>query len=397
MGASFIPSILPGFHKRAAPPSLDVVVAGYLGVDLTPRFPADRRAASLGELFRPGTLIQTRGLNISLGGAVANTGFALMKFGRRVEFMGCVGHDTLGDMVRALLSARGVQGRIRGHNKAGTAYGVVLAPPGADRLFLEDPGCNATFGAADIDFNVVRRSRLFHFGYPPLMQRLWRNEGAELKKMLARIRSLGVTTSVDMALPDADSPAGKADWRAILREILPHVDIFVPSLEEIMFMLDPACYARIRRSLDGGDIIEAIPSETIFRLGNTILQMGVKVAMIKASHRGAYIFTREVTGLDTSLAIKLPVANWSHRCFRAYPCSTDRRRMRNANGAGDCAVAGFLAALLSGKEIERAAQYAMRAGRDNLYGIDACSSLSDWTSMTRQIERTRLPKYPPLS
>jgi sugar/nucleoside kinase (ribokinase family) len=72
--------------------------------------------------------------------------------------------------------------------------------------------------------------------------------------------------------------------------------------------------------------------------------------------------------------------------IKAFP--TDPRRIKNACGAGDCAVAGFLTALLKGVEIEEAAQYAMLAGRDNLYGLDAFSGLSDWGAMTRLIERT---------
>ena len=38
-------------------------------------------------------------------------------------------------------------------------------------------------------------------------------------------------------------------------------------------------------------------------------------------------------------------------------------------------------------EIEQAVQYAMLAGRDNLYGLDAFSGLSNWAAMTRLIGR----------
>jgi PAS domain S-box-containing protein len=36
-----------------------------------------------------------------------------------------------------------------------------------------------------------------------------------------------------MAYPDPDSPAGRADWLTILQNVLPFVDVFVPSYEEI--------------------------------------------------------------------------------------------------------------------------------------------------------------------
>ena len=82
---------------------LDAVVAGYLGVDIAPGFPAGRPAIPAAELFRPGKLIETEGLSFSLGGVVANTGLAMKRFGQRVELMGCVGCDSLGDIVLAEL------------------------------------------------------------------------------------------------------------------------------------------------------------------------------------------------------------------------------------------------------------------------------------------------------
>ena len=47
---------------------------------------------------------------------------------------------------------------------------------------------------------------------------------------------------MDMAAVDADSEAGRADWEAILKRVLPYVDFFVPSVEELCFMLDRPRY-----------------------------------------------------------------------------------------------------------------------------------------------------------
>jgi len=45
----------------------------------------------------------------------------------------------------------------------------------------------------------------------------------------------------------------------------------------------------------------------------------------------------------------------------------DTGRFHNASGAGDCAVAAFLSALLNDENIITAGRYAMIAGRDNLF------------------------------
>jgi sugar/nucleoside kinase (ribokinase family) len=361
---------------------LDAVVAGYLGVDLTPGFAARRKVVPFSELFRPGKLIETEGLNLSLGGVVANTGLAMLRFGQRVELMGCVGHDALGDMALARLAQVGVTTGIRRNSQAGTAYGLVLAPPGADRLFLEDSGCNSRFTADDIDYEVVGQSRLFHFGYPPLMAALWSQGGAELQKLLGRARQRGAAISLDMTLPDPDSPAGKADWQAILAATLPLVDIFVPSIEELVFMLEPETFSSLLEKAAGGDLIDAIPPAVYGRLAERSLALGVKVVLIKAGHKGAYLRTGNLASLAAPASpLRLADATGCPDGEWISPFPVEAGRFCNACGAGDCAVAGFLSALLNGVTVREAGTYAMMAGRDNLYGHDALSGLREWTHM----------------
>ena len=355
---------------------IDAVVAGYLGVDIAPGF-ASSGAGAFAERFRPGKLIETRGLKISLGGVVANTGLALKKFGCRVELMGCVGYDALGDIALTQLAEAGVDGGIRRMEGEGTAYGIVLAPPGMDRLFLEDPGCNRVFNAGDIDYELVGQSRLFHLGYPPLMDALWADQGSELKRILEQVRACGPVISLDMTLPDPDAPAGKADWREILASALPLVDIFVPSVEELLYMLDPDGYARLSEQTADGDMVDAIPESEYARLAEMTLDMGVDILLIKAGHKGAYLRTveRVASSLPWGAAGGCPQGLW------LPPEERDVAFIVNASGAGDGAIAGFLAALLKGEGVISAGRYAMIAGRDNLYGQDAISGLRDWEEM----------------
>jgi sugar/nucleoside kinase (ribokinase family) len=113
----------------------------------------------------------------------------------------------------------------------------VISPPGSDRRFLHHPGANDDFSAQDVSEEALQDAHLFHFGYPPLMANMYSNGGRQLLELFQRAKSHGLTTSLDMAYPDPESAAGRADWRAILHNVLPYVDIFVPSLEEILYML----------------------------------------------------------------------------------------------------------------------------------------------------------------
>lgn len=368
--------------------SIDVVVAGYLGVDLTPGFAAARATTSFSDLFQPGKLIETEGLAMTLGGVVANTGLALHRFGRRVALMGSVGCDALGDLAIARLQEAGLAAGIRRRRDAGTAYGIVIAPPGMDRLFLEDPGCNRLFTADDIDWSIVQRSRLLHLGYPPLMPALWREGGRELQRLLRQARQCGAMTSLDMALPDPQSPAGQADWPAILAASLPLVDFFVPSIEELLFMLEPTLYDRLLAQAvaeAGGDMIQVIPADCVERLAGLALDLGAKVVLLKVGSRGAYLRSGELGSLPGIDPAGCPGGAW------VAPFPVEPARFRNACGAGDCAVAAFLAALLQGTPLLTAGRYAMLAGRDNLYASDAISGLNDWSHMTRQVQSPECP------
>ncbi len=363
---------------------LDAVVAGYTGVDLAPAFRAGAEPVPLAQLLRPGTLIEVGPLDITPGGVVPNTGLAMGVFGCRVALMGLIGEDRLGDLLLGLLEGRGAALHLRRTSAAGTAYGCVIAPPGADRIFLEYPGGNAIFGADDVDYDLVARSRLFHFGYPPLMPRLCADDGAELAAMLRHVRSLHVATSLDMTLPDPRGPTGSVDWRRLLARVLPHVDLFAPSLEELLAMLAPDEWVRLVAEAGEGDAIALIPESLCRALADEALALGAAIVFLKAGSRGGYCRSGSLTDLLAATDLSFPVDGATADGLWLPALPVDPARVCNACGAGDAAVAGFLTALLRGEDIATAGRRAMRAGRDSLYGVDTTSGLTAWEAMEAQ-------------
>ena len=87
-----------------------------------------------------------------------------------------------------------------------------------------------------------------------------------------------------MSLPPPDSPSGRANWRAILRRCLPHIDVFVPSIEEIMFMLRPADLARW-----GDGLLDSLNADYLTRLADELLSMGAGIAGFKLGERGLFL------------------------------------------------------------------------------------------------------------
>jgi len=365
----------------------DVVVAGYLGVDLAPGFYETDGRPESANVFKPGSLTEVKELSISLGGVVANTGSALKLFDRQVLLMGMVGDDLLGEIALKVLRDNGLSEGIMTSDRSGTAYGIVLSPPGSDRIFFESPGCNSFFTSSEIDYKTVSESRIFHFGYPPLMKAFYENNGKELATMFSKVKALDVITSLDMTLPDPHSESGKIDWKMILTHVLPYVDIFTPSIEEIVFMMRPYLYSQITKDTTDGDITNSIPEEIIYSIGREIIDLGVKIVLVKSGSNGAYLFSGDVRSLSSVTGVSLSEGHWNYREIRSKAFQLDTTRVKNASGAGDVAVAGFLAALLNGHDPEIALKYAMCAGRNNLYGMNATDGLTDWETMTKELNR----------
>ena len=83
-----------------------------------------------------------------------------------------------------------------------TSYSVVISVAGIDRIILHDSGANNTFTMEDIDFDLVRDASLFHFGYPSIMRSMYQDGGAPMVELFRKVKSLGVATSLDMAIVD---------------------------------------------------------------------------------------------------------------------------------------------------------------------------------------------------
>jgi sugar/nucleoside kinase (ribokinase family) len=227
---------------------------------------------------------------MSTGGPASNTGLALHKLGITTQLMGKVGADLFGRAVQDILRSYGehLTAGIVVDERTSTSYSLIVSPSGEDRTFLHHAGGNATFCAEDVQYRQVGEADLFHFGYPPLMRHMYESDGAELAQVFLRAKATGVTTALDMAFPDPASPAGCADWKAILRATLPFVEIFMPSIEELLFMLRRETFDQLLRAA-GGDLLGHITPELVTDVGAELLGMGVKVLVLKLGERGLYL------------------------------------------------------------------------------------------------------------
>jgi sugar/nucleoside kinase (ribokinase family) len=350
---------------------LPVVVAGHICLDIIPELPQ----CPEGTLCCPGHPLLVGPAAISTGGPVSNTGLALHKLGIPTRLAAKVGGDALGAIIRTLLQqyGPGLDSGLSTDPSAGTSYSVIISPPGVDRTFWHYPGANDTFSADDIPYDLAAQAGLFHFGYPPVMRGMYADGGAGLCEVFRRAKETGVTTSLDMCVPDPNAESGKCDWRAIYRAALPLVDIFLPSADELLFTLHRPDYERF---FARPDPLAAISPELLTDMAAEVLGMGVKIVVIKIGDRGLFLQTA-ASGQLAGMGRAAPAdpACWSGKRMWA-PCF--RVEVVGTTGSGDATIAGFLAALLRGFDPAAAITAGVAVGACSVEAADALSGIRSW-------------------
>lgn len=317
----------------------DIVVAGHVCLDVFPRL--DRASD-----FPPGALIEVGPVKFSTGGAVANTGGALHRLGVDVRLLGQVGDDAFGRLVAESLGNLGRDLFVR--REVATSYTIVLNRPGSDRTFLHCPGANDEFDPERISNDALAGARILHFGYPPLMRSIYSDGGKRLAALYRRAKTLGLLTSLDMSLPDPESDSGRVDWRAFLAEVLPYVDAFCPSEDELKFMLGP-------------------DEPSLQCIG-----LGAGVVLLKRGDQGADLYVGPRNTMEWVLG------QISGPCFPV--------RVVGTTGSGDATIAGFLYGILTGLSPAGCLRSGLAVGAASCEAEDATSAIRPWAEIAERFE-----------
>ena len=360
------------------------IVAGHICLDITPAFP-NEKICRIDEMFVPGRLIQMGEADVHTGGAVANTGLAMKILGADVRLMGKVGKDAFGDLVLSKLEEYDASAGMIVSDGSATSYSVVLAPVGIDRIFLHCSGANDTFGMDDIDFSLVGDAALFHFGYPPLMKNMYSDHGSQLVQLFQKVKSMGVATSLDFAAIDENAAVGKIDWEEILSAVLPYVDFFVPSVEELAYMLDRPRYQEWVKRAAGGDVTSVLDIEKDVRpLADRLLDMGAKVILIKCGAPGIYLRTGSQDRIaQIGGGLQETMIKWDN--LEHFEKSYRPDRILSGTGAGDTSIAAFLCSVLNSNTWQEAMQYAAGTGASCVAAYDALSGLLTFDQLRDKI------------
>lgn len=241
------------------------------------------------------------------GGCAVNTANALGKMGIATAVIGKTGQDVYRDFLIKDMQSNNVDtSGVIGDPDVSTSFTFVMVPSDGQRRFIHTPAANSAFSYDDVDFGIVSRSKILHVAGTFLMKLL---DGEQTARMLEQARSLGVITSLDTAYNDR-----LEDWDAVMQPCYPHLDYFLPSIEEaekLSGLDDPKQMARFFK------------------------ERGCGVVGIKMGSRGSYI-------LSDDLEIEIPI----------FPVE-----VVDTSGAGDAFVAGFLAGVSKGWDLEDCARF----------------------------------------
>jgi len=241
------------------------------------------------------------------GGCAVNTANALGKMGISAAVISKTGNDVYREFLINEMKLNKVDTTaVKADRSVSTSFTFVMVPSDGQRRFIHTPAANKAFCYDDIDFEIVADSRILHIAGTFLMETF---DGEQTARALQKAQSIGVITTLDTAYNDR-----LEDWNSIMKPCYPHLDYFLPSIEEA-------------EKLSG--------LEDPKQMAAFFKDQGCKVVGIKMGEKGILV-------LSDNTYFEVPVYDVD---------------VVDTSGAGDAFVAGFLAGLSKQWDVERCARF----------------------------------------
>lgn len=270
------------------------------------------------------------------GGGAMSAAINLKVLGAKSAILGKVGDDGLGAFLKGVLDSKQVDTRgLVVDPEVDTSASVVLVDGGGERTFLHCKGSNGAYRLDEVDFDVVKDSRIVFFTGSTLMDAI---DGEPTAELLRRAKEMGKITALDLAWDDSGR------WMKVLGPSLPYVDYFLPSIEEA-------------RELSG----KTEPAE----IAQVFFERGVGHVVIKLGKQGCY-FQESADAPGKVLAT-----------FPGKPVDT--------TGAGDSFCSGFLYGISIGLSMEQACIVGNAVGTHCVLSVGATSGIRPYAEIEKYI------------
>ena len=204
-------------------------------------------------------------------------------------------------------------------------------------------------------------------------------DGFELELLYSKVKDSGVVTSLDLSLPDPHGNTSSADWKKILKRVLPFVEIFLPSIEEIVFMLRKSDYLTWN-----GEVLPYLTKRYMEDLADEILELGATVSGFKLGNLGMYLKTSSDLRHFQNLETIVDVSEWMGVKLLQPAFQVE---VQGTTGAGDSAYAGFLAELLQGSGPLQSLKMACAVGACNVEDADSVRGILAREEILKRIDQ----------
>lgn len=200
--------------------------------------------ACLGEVLidfiadEKGSLDSVTSFRKCLGGAPANVAVGITRLGVTCGFIGKVGADAFGEFLKASLKKNGVNiDGVVETKEAPTALAFVSRSKTGERhfLFYREPCADILLSEGELQQDWLRGIRYLHVGGVSLTRTPSRQTTL---RAIEIARNNGVVITFDPNLRLDLWPGGLDECRKIMRQVLLRTDIFLPSQEELLLLMD---------------------------------------------------------------------------------------------------------------------------------------------------------------
>ena len=280
---------------------------------------------------------------VTLGSSTAIFAANAAALGSKVCFVGLVGNDSFGDLVKTSLAAKGVATHFIGTGDTPTGATICMSY-GEDRANLTYQGSMDVMGFDQIDKSVFDLSKHIHLSSLFMQSALLR----DIDKVLDLAKEKGVTVSLDTQWDPMEK------WALDYARVLPRITIFMPNEKELC-------------ALTGKDNLEDAIAEVRPYLGNMML--------VKCGSKGSLLIKKD----------------GSRKLLPAFL----NKDVVDAIGAGDSFNSGFISAFVKGLSPEECQITGNLTGAVNTTaagGTGAFTSLED----VRAVCKTKFGKELPL-
>lgn len=272
---------------------------------------------------------------LTLGSSTAIFAANISSLGSKTAFVGMIGKDVFGELVKSSLKAKGVDTSLLIEtDKAATGATVVMSYD-EDRANLTYQGTMDLMSFADIDKDIFKKTKHLHISSIFMQSGVMR----DLVEILEYAKECGVTTSLDTQWDPVEK------WDFDYARILPLISVFIPNETELLFLT---------------------ASETIEEAIRKIRPY-INTCVVKRGSRGSILVQKD-SEIDLPAFLNTNVVD--------------------AIGAGDSFNAGFIHQFVLGKPVEECQQFGNLTGAINTTAAGGTGAFSSKEDIVKTAKKT---------